>query len=584
MILIVNLLLITTPLFAVDLICYGGDILTMDDNQPVVEAIAAEDGRITAIGTKENIIKLRTWRTKIVNLQGKTLMPGLIEAHCHPIATAVLSQVVNISGFTYNSREEIMATIGAAVEKASPGKWVLAFGWDPVLVKDLHNPTLAELDSISTEVPIFILTQMMHQAFVNNAVYKTAKITRNTPDPPGGGTFLKDVDGNLNGVIYEFSALQKILKKMPKTPQGTAELLLNLQYAQYAKAGYTTIAALGPVNIAGYPLNFMASLSRSADVPVRSFVYPLEEQLDRSSWPSGYGNDHFRIKGVKLYMDGSPYTGGAAFAEPYLNTEVTLKRMKLQPDHRGKVNYSEASLLQTLTKYHNAGYQIAMHAQGEIAIQMILNAFTEIMENYPRPDHRHRLEHNALITKNQIIQAQKLGLTLSFFMDHVYYYGEQLPQIVGPDRAARFMPLGSAFAVGHTASIHTDNPATPVDPFRVISTAVTRKTKDRGDILGPNERVTINDALKAVTINAAWQLFEDDQRGSITVGKAADFVLLSHNPLRIQPENIKNISALCTWIDGIKINTSPWTFTNFKLLLLIVIDYLRTAINNWLNM
>jgi len=581
---IVNLLLITTPLFAVDLIFFGGNILTMDDNQPVVEAIAVEDGRITAIGTKENIIKLRSWRTKIVNLQGKTLMPGLIEAHCHPIATAILSQVVDISGFIYNSRAEILATIGSAVEKASPGKWVLAFGWDPVLVKDLRNPTLAELDSISTEVPIFILTQMMHQAFVNNAVYKTAKITRNTPDPPGGGTFLKDVDGNLNGVIYEFSALQKILKKMPKTPQGTAELLLNLQYAQYAKAGYTTIAALGPVNIAGYPLNFMASLSQNANVPVRSFVYPLKKQLDRSAWPSGYGNDHFRIKGVKLYMDGSPYTGGAAFAEPYLNTEVTLKRMKLQPNHRGKVNYSEASLLQTLTKYHNAGYQIAIHAQGEIAIQMILNAFTEIMENYPRPDHRHRLEHNALITKNQIIQAQKLGLTLSFFMDHVYYYGEQLPQIVGPDRAARFMPLGSAFAVGHRASIHTDNPATPVDPFRVISTAVTRKTKDRGDILGSTERVTINDALKAVTINAAWQLFEDHQRGSITVGKAADFVLLSHNPLRIQPENIKNISALCTWIDGIKINISPWTWTNFKLLLLIVIDYLHTAINNWLNM
>jgi len=425
---------------------------------------------------------------------------------------------------------------------------------------------------------------MMHQAFVNNAVYKTAKITKNTPDPPGGGTFMKDVDGNLNGVIYEFSALQKILINMPKTPQGTAELLLNLQYAQYAKAGYTTIAALGPVNIAGYPLNFMASLSRNADVPVRSFVYPLKKQLDRSAWPTGYGNDHFRIKGVKLYMDGSPYTGGAAFAEPYLNTEVTLKQMKLLPNHRGKVNYSEASLLQTLTNYHNAGYQIAIHAQGEIAIQMILNAFTEIMENYPRPDHRHRLEHNALITKNQIIQAQKLGLTLSFFMDHVYYYGEQLPQIVGPDRAARFMPLGSAFAVGHRASIHTDNPATPVDPFRVISTAVTRKTKDRGYILGPTERVTINDALKAVTINAAWQLFEDDQRGSITVGKAADFVLLSHNPLRIQPENIKNISALCTWIDGIKINISPWTWTNFKLLLLIVIDYLHTAINNWLNM
>jgi len=214
---------------------------------------------------------------------------------------------------------------------------------------------------------------------------------------------------------------------------------------------------------------------------------------------------------------------------------------------------------------------------------MILNAFTEILENYPRPDHRHRLEHNALITNSQIIQAQKLGLTLSFFIDHIYYYGEQLPEIVGPDRAARFMPLGSAFAAGHRASIHTDNPATPVDPFRVISTAITRKTKNRGYILGPAERVTIDDALRAVTINAAWQLFEDDQRGSITVGKAADFVLLSQNPIRIQPENLKNISVLCTWVDGNKVNTSSWTWVNFKLLLLIIIDYLHTTITSWLS-
>ena len=328
----------------------------------------------------------------------------------------------------------------------------------------------------------------------------------------------------------------------------------------------------------------MASLSRNEDVPVRSFVYPLEQQLERSKWPSGYGNDHFRIKGVKLYMDGSPYTGGAAFAEPYLNTEVTLKRMKLKPNHSGKVNYSEEDLLQTLTKYHNAGYQIAIHAQGEIAIQMILNAFTEILEKYPRTDHRHRLEHNALITNSQIIQAQKLGLTLSFFIDHVYYYGEQLPQIVGLDRAARFMPLGSAFAIGHRASIHTDNPATPVDPFRVISTAVTRKTKNTEVILGSTERVTINDALKAVTINAAWQLFEDDQRGSIMIGKAADFVLLSHNPLHVQSENLKDISVLCTWIDGNKVNISPWTWVNFKLLLFIIIDYIHIVITNLLNM
>ena len=250
-----------TPLFAVDLIFHGGNILTINDQLPTVEAIAIHNGKISSLGKKDEIMKTRTWKTKVINLEGKTLMPGFIEAHCHPIATAVLSQVLDISGFNYNSRSEILKRIRAAVKKSSPGEWVLAFGWDPILVSDLYNPTLAELDSISKDIPIFILTQMMHHAFVNSAVYKATDININTPNPPGGGVFQKDSQGNLNGVIYEFSALQFILDQIPKTPRGTAELLLNLQYLKYAKAGYTSISTLGPVNIAGNPLQFMDNLS-----------------------------------------------------------------------------------------------------------------------------------------------------------------------------------------------------------------------------------------------------------------------------------------------------------------------------------
>ena len=577
---LIKLILILTPLFAVDLIFFGGHIVTMDDENPSIEAVSIHNGKISSIGTKDDIMKLRSWKTKVVNLRGKTLMPGFIEAHCHPIATAVLSQVVDISGFYYNSRSEILNKIQSAVKKASPGKWVLAFGWDPVLVSDLHKPTLAELDSISQDTPIFILTQMMHHAYVNSAVYKLAGITMDTPNPIGGGEFQKDGQGNLNGVIYEFSALQYVLDKMPKTPQGTAELLLNLQYTKYAKAGYTSISVLGPVNIAGHPLQFMENLSINGSA-VRSYVYPIKNQLDGSNYLINDGNDFFKIKGVKLYMDGSPYTGGAAFSEPYLNTDLTLNRIGLKMNHRGSTNFTEDSLLTTLTYYHRNKFQIAIHAQGEVAIQGILDAFTKILYKYPRTNHRHRIEHNALITKEQIAQAEKLGITLSFFIDHIYYYGDKLEYIVGPERAERFMPIQSAISAGHNATIHTDNPATPIDPFRAISTAVMRKTKDDNVILGKNEQISVYDALKSITINAAWQLFEDQSRGSITIGKSADLVILSHNPLEINQEEIKNLSVISTWIDGKQVNHSIYTWKNFKLILFIIYNYINTSIKEW---
>lgn len=569
-----------TPLFAVDLIFHGGNILTINDQLPTVEAIAIHNGKISSLGKKDEIMKTRTWKTKVINLEGKTLMPGFIEAHCHPIATAVLSQVLDISGFNYNSRLEILKRIRAAVKKSSPGEWVLAFGWDPILVSDLYNPTLAELDSISKDIPIFILTQMMHHAFVNSAVYKATDININTPNPPGGGVFQKDSQGNLNGVIYEFSALQFILDQIPKTPRGTAELLLNLQYLKYAKAGYTSISTLGPVNIAGNPLQFMDNLSYKGS-SVRSYVYPLKKQLDNSIYSNGYGNEYFKIKGIKLYMDGSPYTGGAAFSEPYLNTDLTLNRMGLEKNHLGSVNFSDDSLLTTLTFYHRKNYQIAIHAQGEVAIQSVLDTFTKILDKYPRTNHRHRIEHNALITKAQINQAKSLGITLSFFIDHIYYYGDQLKHIVGPIRASRFMPVQSAISAGHNISIHTDNPATPINPFRALSTAVTRKTRDLKSILGPDERISINNALKSLTINAAWQLFEDDNRGSITAGKDADLVVLSHNPLTSKDMDLKNIEVISTWLDGKRVSYSPYTWKNFKLVLYIFYNYLRTSILKW---
>jgi predicted amidohydrolase YtcJ len=449
------------------------------------------------------------------------------------------------------------------------------------MVEDLDNPTLAELDAIAPDVPLLVLTQMMHHAFINSAGYRAAGITRETPDPPGGGAFLRDESGALNGVVYEVSALERVLAVMPRPPEGAVELIFNLQLAKYAEAGYTAIGVLGPVETAGYPLDFMSELVSRENAPVRAFVYASPDQVERSRWAPGHGGDRFQLKGVKLYLDGSPYTGGAAFAEPYRNTELTLERMGLDRDHRGELNYERDELIAVIARYHRAGHQLAVHVQGELAVEQALDAFEAVLAEYPRADHRHRLEHNAAITRGQLERAARAGLTTSFFIDHIYFYGHGLPEIVGGERAARFMPIASALRAGHRVSIHTDNPATPIGPFRAMRTAVTRKTRATGEVLGPGERISIDDALRAVTLDAAWQMFEERERGSIEVGKAADFALLSANPRKVDPERLAEIEVRGTWIEGVAVDTSPYTWTNLRLALRVAVGFVRGKVSGW---
>jgi predicted amidohydrolase YtcJ len=190
-----------------------------------------------------------------------------------------------------------------------------------------------------------------------------------------------------------------------------------------------------------------------------------------------------------------------------------------------------------------------VHTQGERAVELVLDAAESVLAEHPWDGHRHRLEHNALITEEQIKRAKALGLELSFFTDHIYYYGDQLPALVG-DRVERYMPAGTAFAEGHRATVHSDNPMTPIGPLRVIRTAVLRTPRKGGEPMAPHEALTVEQALAAMTTNAAWQLGVEDHRGSLEPGKAADLVVLSKSPLETTPGELGDIQVLGTWIDG----------------------------------
>lgn len=549
---------------AKEILFVGGTILSISEPAQA-EALWIRDGRIAGIGNEAEL-REKAVHAAIVNLGGTTLMPGFIEPHTHPLATAMLGQTVDVSGFAHKDRDSIVAALQEAADGIAWREWIVAFGWDPAMLDELEPPTLAELDAIAPDRPLVILTQMMHDAYLNSAALQAANITPNTPNPPGA-EFVRDAQGQLTGTVREVRAIEQVFNAMPPVPKGAPALLLNRQYAQYAKAGFTTLGVLGPVGRANDPIGIMQTLAQDPAVAVQTVVYGLPNQLQDTRWQpvSSSGEGRFILRGVKFWLDGSPWAGGAAWDAPYADSAFVRERLHLPTGHRGSLNYSDAELLAQVEKYHRAGYQIAMHSQGERAARQAMNTLRKALLHAPRDDHRHRLEHNALITSEQLKQLQTLGMTVSFFIDHIRYYGHRLNDLVDPQRSSRYMPVASAFKAGHLATLHADSPGTSVGAFRIMQTAMLRQTAKDGVVIGPDERITIEQALRAITINAAWQLGVEQERGSLEIGKAADLVQLSANPLTSDTSRLTEIQVLKTWIAGRPVNTGWLTHQNLSL-------------------
>ncbi|WP_286828620.1 MULTISPECIES: amidohydrolase [Kordiimonas] len=541
---------------------YGGDVVTVTNGTQ--NALLVRHGRIVAVGDYDTVATQASGAAKRINLKGRALLPGLIEPHTHPVATAQFGATVDVSGFTHSSRASIMAALEEAADGFTAGGWIMAFGWDPVMVDDLEPPTLKELDAIAPERPLVILTQMMHDAYANSAALKAAGITETTPNPMGG-EFIKDTDGNLTGVVREVSAIKALFANAPKPPLGANELLVNLQLGAYARAGFTTIAAAGLVGSGDDMPGLMKRLTADPAAPVQAVTYGLPHQIPASGGPED-PHTPGAIIGVKFWMDGSPYAGGAAFAEPYETTDLTTERLHLEPGHMGALNHELETFRKVFETYHKRGYQVAVHVQGERAVDRVLDVVESVLAAHPRADHRHRLEHNALIAREQLARAAGLGMTTSFFVDHVTFYGHRLPDLVGEARTARYMPTRSALDAGLRISLHSDNPATPVGPLRTFKAAITRQPRRDAPKVAPDQALTPLEALRAMTLDAAWQLGLAEDRGSLEAGKAADLVLMSANPLTVAPESLEDIKVEGTWIAGRRVDARKTTRTNAGLL------------------
>jgi hypothetical protein len=536
---------------ALPTVFYGGTIVTMDDRMPSAQAVAIAGNTILAVGDREHVTRVAGARARRVNLDGRTLMPGLIDPHQHPIPGGImLTQTMNAGYDTNKSKADVLAALKAKAAQLPSGAWIYASYYDNVLQGG--DLSMAELDGVSTEHPIFVYYISMHSATGNSAAFKAAGVTASTGELPGGGHFGKDASGNLNGMIFEPPALVKFMVGMPKlTMELVASSVTKFLY-QSAALGITMVHEAGayaptPSALEGYKAVMTSS-------PVRYSASPAVEFLDvANQFVASYGKPGAKaleIPGtllsfyaVKVVSDGSPQQETAFQLEPYLNTTST-----------GLPNYTADELNALVLKVKQSGWPVSIHCNGDASLERALDAIEAAYGSAMPPEGINRIEHCTLANPDQIARMKRMGVQPSHLMNNVYYYGAAYrDEIFGAPRAERFNPANDFLVAGIPFSIHSDCPCSPVAPLREIGTAVTRICLTDNSVIGETERVPIEAALKAMTTVAAAQCGLGDKAGSLTAGKYADLVMLESNPLQTDPAKLGEIKICETWVNGNKV-------------------------------
>jgi predicted amidohydrolase YtcJ len=538
-----------------DFVLLAREIVTMDPTRSEpAQGVAVKAGRIVFVGSREDALAhARTGtagaETEVVDLGDVCMLPGLIEPHTHPDLCAQMYAWIDVSGFNHPRVEQVEAVLAEAVRAAAPGEWLFAFGLDPMLTTGLGAWGRERLDAIAAANPIVVMLQSMHTVFVNSLALREAGVDDSTPDPPGGGRYQHDADGRLTGRIFEAAAFAPFLRFAAERSANGGDEPLRAQYARYARAGLTTVGTAGLFT----PLSTLDAFRRFAaepGVPIRNVTYLRHQHLDSGTFSPGEGDDYFRIQGIKLWYDGSPYSGTMLLDEPYLDSRLCCCTLGIASGTTGHANFEPEELRALVSKLRQEGWQVLTHAQGDRGSREILDLYEHALTGHEASDHRWRLEHCALISRRDLERAARLGVALSFHVNHVHYYGPELrDSIIGPERAETLMPIGSAVRAGHRPSLHADSPMYPPEPLRLMKTAVTREART-GEQIAPGEAITSEQALRAITIDAAWQLFAEDRIGSIEPGKLADFTIVDSNPLDVEPRDLDEIEVVGTWLGG----------------------------------
>ncbi len=528
-------------------ILYNARILTMDESRPAAQAVLIDDGIIRLVGSNEEVLARREASAHLRNLEGRTLLPGFIDSHSHFTAVAHSLLLVNArpapSG-PCDTKALLLEEFRKALTAGdwSEGEWLLGMGYDPSAFPDRAPVTRHDLDTVSREVPISCIHSSGHMAVLNTLGLQKLGYWGNYRVPEGGTLELLP-DGTPSGLVTELAYLAPEIQSRIKGPD-VSRVMQALKQANtlYASYGITT-AQDARVNPSEYQL--LSAGGKIGAITIDVVGIAAASAADVLLVPgqrSGPYCNHVRMGGYKIFLDGSPQGKTAWLSRPY-----HIPPEGRNTDYCGFPIYEDEAVTAAARICLENSWQLNTHCNGDAAAEQLIRCYTRAVEETGiHRDLRPVMVHAQTVRPDQLARMAELGMTASFFLDHVYYWGDwHYDSVLGPNRAQNLSPIRRALDLGLHCTMHQDAPVVDPNILGSVHNAVNRETMS-GRVLGPDQCIGVQAALKAVTLDAAYQIFEENTKGSIAPGKIADLVILGENPLTVDPKQLRNIPVLET--------------------------------------
>jgi len=506
----------------------NANVITLDSKRPKAEAIAIQNGKIIAVGSNEKIRKHTSNKTKVIDAKNKTVVPGLVDCHVHMTGFGRSLQALDLRNT--KSIREIQHKLREYAEKNPEKSWILGRGWDQEKFAEKRYPTRWDLDTAVAGKPVLLMRVCGHAEVVNSKALRLAGITKGTTIE-GGEIDLDEAGGEPNGILRE-NAIELVWKAVPKLTLKELEEACLLACRRAAEAGLTCVHWIVD---SSEEIRTIQKLYSEGKLPLRVYLgIPAEllDELVNLGLLTGFGNDKVKIGFVKILADGSLGARTASLKEPYSD----------KPETRGMMLYTQKKLNKFVSKAHKAGLQLAIHAIGDRSMEAVLKALSKTLKQLPRENHRHRIEHCSVLNPKLIRRMKRLGLIASV-QPHFIVSDFWVVDRLGKARARWTYPLKTLIREELIVASGSDCPVEPIDPFLGVWAAVARKSF-------AEESLTLKEALKTYTWNAAYASFDENKNGSIEVGKFADLTILSDDLLNIPVDEIRKITIEMTIVDG----------------------------------
>ena len=506
----------------------NANVITLNPEQPKAEAIVIQNGKIITVGSNEQISKHINNKTQVINAKNKTVVPGFVDCHVHMTGFGQFLQTLDLRNAS--SVKEIQQKLRNYTEKTAKKKWILGGRWDHEKLLEKRYPTRWDLDAAVADNPVLLIRVCGHIGVVNSKALRLAGITKETTIE-GGKIDLDEATGEPNGIIRE-NALELVWKVIPKSGTKELENACVLACQRAVKTGITGVHWI--VNSAE-EVRIIQRLYSEGRLSLRVYLgIPVDflDELIKLGLLTGFGNDMVKIGFVKIFADGSLGARTAALNEPYSD----------KPDTRGMMRYTQRQLNRLVSKAHKAGLQLGVHAIGDRAVEAVLKAFSKALKEFPRKNHRHRIEHCSVLNPKLIKRMKRLGV-IALVQPHFIFSDFWVTDRLGKARARWVYPFKTLIEEGLVCAAGSDCPVEPISPLLGIWAAATRKNH-------PEESLTVEEALRMYTVNAAYVSFDEKWKGTVEAGKLADLTILLDDPCAVSAEKIKDVSVEMVIVDG----------------------------------